>query len=230
VPAALVVFDRIRSAQEKFAKRWVLHSVGEPSIDAATRTVTIRRTDNGYNGQLVNRTLLPAQVTYTKYGKPGEEYLVPNTNGTAMVNYPVVPADSARSSEEAGPWRIEVSPSVPRQADVLLNVMQVMDADGGVEPLATPSSESAQFAGAMIGDRVVLFGKGEAPVGDGAGYALPADARGLDVLVTDLRPGTWQVWNNGRAEAGRHEAKAGDGTIYLRGQRGGDYVLKWTGK
>jgi heparin/heparan-sulfate lyase len=218
VPAALVVFDRIRSSQPSYRKSWLLHSVGEPIVNAADRTITIERRDQGYNGKLVNRTLLPAQVLYKKYGLPGEEYLVPNTDGTEMVNYPIAPK-YVRNSEETGPWRMEVSPSAPQESDVMLNVMQVMDANGTAVPVPVQLLQSNYFVGAHVANRVVLFGKGETDVGTGGYFLLPAGP--VDVLITDLQPGTWQLKKNGVLQAATYAVGNGDGTIYLPAQEGG---------
>ncbi|WP_181259326.1 heparinase II/III domain-containing protein [Pseudoduganella armeniaca] len=222
VPAALVVFDRIRSSQPTYRKSWLLHSVGEPIVNEAAKTITIERRDQGYNGKLVNRTLLPAQVQYKKYGQAGEEYLVPNTDGTAMVNYPVA-VKYERNSEEAGPWRMEVSPSAPQESDLMLNVMQVMDANGTAVPVPVDLLQSAQFVGARVANRVVLFGKGETSVGTGASFLLLAEP--ADVLIADLQPGTWQVKKNGVLQAGSYVVGADDGTIYLQAQGAGAYEL-----
>lgn len=228
VPAALVVFDRIRSAQASYHKRWLLHSVGEPKINTTERTVTVDRTDNGYNGRLVNRTLLPAQVTYTKYGKPGEEYVVPNTAGTALVNYPVAPKSPTWNSEESGPWRIEVAPTVLQASDTLLNVMQVMDASPAPAPLATELLRSIHFVGARVDNTVVLFGVAETNVGTGATFTLPASTVKRAVLVTDLQAGTWTVKKGSTTLAGSYTVADTDGTIYLPALDAGTYTLQRT--
>ncbi len=226
VPAALVVFDRIRSSNPAYQKRWLLHSVGEPVINEAARTITIERRDLGYNGRLINRTLLPEQAIWTKHGGPGQEYLVPDTAGTAMVNYPIEPAN-INNTEEGGAWRAEVSPSAPQESDLMLNVMQVMDADSTSRALATELLQSDHFVGVRIAARfTALFGKGETNVGEGATFTLPGLTGTSDVLVTDLEPGSWTVQRNGAAVSGPHTATADEGTIYLPGLAAGSYTLR----
>jgi hypothetical protein len=118
-PAALIVYDRITSAKPEFVKTWLLHSLEEPTVNGAT---TIIR-QNG--GKLVNQTLEPAAFRITKIGGPGHEFEI------AGVNHP--PDHPYRPDDEAGAWRIELSPANPSATDTFLNVIQIMDE--GVDPL-----------------------------------------------------------------------------------------------
>ena len=85
--------------------------VFEPEISGDT--ITVIRNDNGYNGKLVNKTLLPAEHSITAVGGEGKESFV---NG---VNYPN--ADRPNTDSEQGSWRVEVSPSGRKTRDLFLN-------------------------------------------------------------------------------------------------------------
>jgi heparin/heparan-sulfate lyase len=136
-PGALVVYDDITSAKPEFVKTWLLHSLNEPEVKGGTTVIG----QNG--GKLVNQTLEPAAFHITKVGGPGHEFEV------AGANHP--PNRAPRADDEAGSWRIELSPDRPSATDHFVNVMQIMDED--VDPLPVTRTKS----GVRIGDRVVTF-------------------------------------------------------------------------
>jgi heparin/heparan-sulfate lyase len=134
-PAVLVVYDHITSAKPELKKTWLLHSIDEPQVDGAI--TTIRR--NG--GKLVNQTLEPAAFHIVKVGGPGHEFEYAGVNHPP--SKPPVPAD------EAGSWRIELSPAQPAATDSFLNVIQIMD--DSVDPLPVSRTKD----GIRIGTRTV---------------------------------------------------------------------------
>lgn len=220
-PAALIVFDKITSNNDSFTKTWLLHSQSQPEISGDT--VTIKRVDPavGYNGKLVNRTLLPAgaNALITAVGGPGKEYLVQG------VNYPIRVTNDVKNTEEAGAWRVEVSPAAKAATDTFLNVMQVMDATGGLAPLATTSIASDKLSGVQIQDRAVLFSKDSKELTDSATFTLTASSLPVRVLVTDLSPGIWTVAKAGGAPV-QYEVKQDAGTLYFSAPSAGDYVVR----
>lgn len=221
-PAALIVFDRVVASNPGFPKYWLLHSIEEPETEGG-RTVVSRRED-GYNGQMVNDTLLPESGNreIVKVGGPGKEYWVFGTN--YVNDYP--------GTKEQGEWRIEVSPREPAELDYFLNVMQVKDADGPAA-LRTEKLESDALVGAAIHDWVVLFGKSGMPLNDGPAI-LPvpaeADARagGMNLFIADLSPGRWAIERSGGgtgsetewSQAASYEVSEASGVLYWR-QNGG---------
>jgi hypothetical protein len=186
VPAALIVFDRVVSSNKDFKKTWLMHCVQEPEISGNTTSVV--RNEKGYNGQLINTTLLPLpeNLLISKIGGAGNEFTV---NGK---NYPqsIIAKDN---SGDSAVWRIEVSPKNKSAADNFLNLMQVMDYNAGnSKPLPVQRFETAAFTGVRIADRLVLFNKNselfEGPV------RLKIKLTGkTKVLITDLQKGNWKV-------------------------------------
>jgi heparin/heparan-sulfate lyase len=134
-PAALIVYDRIRSAKPEYKKTWLLHSIDEPKVDGP---VTVIR-QNG--GKLVNLTLEPADFKITAVGGPGREFEIDG------INHP--PNRAPAPQDEAGSWRIELSPARAAEFDTFLNVIQVMDDD--VEPLPVTRTKG----GVKIGGREI---------------------------------------------------------------------------
>jgi len=184
-PAALVVFDRIAAREAAFRKTWLLHSINEPVVDNGVTTIV--RTEGGYNGKLVNHTLLPedGNRTIDKVGGPGREFWVDGRNYGQSCRRP--------GSHEPGAWRIELSPTKPAGTDLLLNVMQVMDAVGGPPPLTPELVRADVLVGAQIADRVVLFSRSGRPVRSEMVLELPGEQGELGVLITDVAAGRWRI-------------------------------------
>jgi hypothetical protein len=187
IPAALLVFDNVVSANKDYKKYWLLHCVEEPQINGNQTTVT--RTGKGYGGKLINTTLLPIRddLSLTKVGGSGNEYTVFGTN------YPQSFQNPAISSGDSAVWRIEVSPKIASANNLFLNVMQVMDAGVNAPPARLPGKfNNEQFTGAKVGDRLVLFSKTGALVNQSFSLRITG-SQAMKVLITDVKTGSWIV-------------------------------------
>ena len=200
-PAAMVVFDRVVSADPSFRKFWLLHSLEEPRLDGTTAVVD--RTENGERGRLVLWALLPDAVDLAmeKVGGAGKEYWVFGRN---FANDPE-PGRRERSSMETGAWRIEISPKKPAAENLFLTVMQVTDRlSGGTLPVQR--IDAGERVGARIGGPdggwVVLFcrdgRRAEGPVS----FEVPGKGE-CRFLVTDLAPGAWRARRAGEQGGGK---------------------------
>jgi heparin/heparan-sulfate lyase len=215
-PAALVVFDRITSTKPEFHKSWLLHSIDEPVVrDGA---VSIEQTRDGYNGKLVNHTLWPPAENrqITTVGGPGREFWVDGRNYPQSYDRPY--------DHDPGAWRVEVSPKEPAATDLLLNIMQVMDARGGPEPLVPRLLDQGEMVGAAIADRVVFFGKTGARLVGPVSLQLPDTAGDWGCMVADLSPGHWSVEGPARFAL---EVTDEGACLYFRGPAG-KYALTRT--
>lgn len=130
-PDLFVVFDRVEATNPDFTKRWLLHSAHEPAIDAARAEIV-----NG-EGRLTVQTLLPRHPRITTVGGPGHEFEVEGHNYAPEKEY---------DADEAGRWRIEVSPSQPAARDYFLHVLQTSDAGSDGWPAAEVTEDDATIA------------------------------------------------------------------------------------
>ena len=179
-----MIYDYIVSSDKDFKKTWLLHCVQEPTFNG--NVTTIVRNEKGYNGKLVNTTLLPlsSNSSLAKVGGVGNEF---NVGG---VNYPQY-MSNANNTWDGAIWRVELSPKTASQADVFLNVMQVTDA-GNNTLLPVEAIETDQMTGARIGDRMVLFSKN----GNIENLPINLNIKGtgtFKVLITDLEKVSWEV-------------------------------------
>ncbi len=216
VPAVLVVFDRVVSANPEFKKHWLLHSMEKPEIEGNSIALTLSQ--RGWTGKLVNTVLAPrpdnAQIT--PVGGPGKEFWVFGKNFPNRIRRGN-PIDF-----EIGEWRVEVSPREAAVTDLFLNVLQVMEK--GVRPMEATRIDSPELVGVRVGGRVVLFNRISRRAGRAVSFSLP-QGESYKVLVTDLAAGNWQVWRDGRVADPAMLVTEDAGTFYFEGP-GGEYVLR----
>ena len=201
-PGALVVFDRVNASNASFKKTWLLHSVEEPEI--ADNRTTIRNTNDGYNGRLINDTLLPKadDLQIEKVGGPGNEFLIGDWNWTAHSRYKV--------GDESGKWRVEISPQKSAEQNYFLNVIQVADNTLNPEPLPTELLESDLFYGVKIKDRAAFFAKTSKRVSKTFNINISGETgEQVTVAIADLAEGTWDVLKDGQTVATEYVSEEG---------------------
>ncbi len=217
-PAALVVFDRVVSANPAFKKVWLLHGLEEPSV-SGNRTV-FRDTRSGYTGKLPVDTVLPdaPDLQIEKVGGPGRENWVDGTAYKATL--------VRTGNNEGGGWRIEVSPKAARETDYFLNVLQVGDHTPDMAPLPVEPILTGTHAGVRLADRVALFAKGRDRTRELVTFAF-GGVVACQVLVADLEAGRWSVLREGRVVS--EAVVSGDeGTAVFNGTPGA-YELRYQG-
>jgi para-nitrobenzyl esterase len=179
-PAALVVFDRVRSSLPEFKKTWLLHSIQEPEVRG--RAIQIVRDHDGYSGRLFVDSLLPAEADVIKVGGPGKEFWV---DGLGR-NF----SESKTGFSEPGAWRIEVSPRVPANDDRFLHVLTVADATTHEAPPVRRIT-GQDMIGAQVLDRAVLFSSSGLQLSS-TQFVVAAESP-VTCLVCDLAPGRWRA-------------------------------------
>jgi heparin/heparan-sulfate lyase len=218
VPAALVVFDRVVSANPAFRKYWLLHTLEEPRLDLNSALVDCTR--HGNSGRLILDTLLPManNANLTKVGGPGKEFWVFGRDYTNDVDSRRL----ERTSIEPGAWRIEVSPKAAAAENLFLNVMQVTD-------LRSPSRwpvhrlNAGDYVGCIIQGPetswVILMRKDGRRSGEPLTFVVPDDHPSR-VLVTDLVQGQWHARRQGSAETRDLAVSRDCGSAWFQGPAG----------
>ncbi len=209
-PAAFVVYDKMDTSNKDFEKKWLLQSIEEPTVEG--NTTTISRTEFGFNGKLVNKTLLPAanNLKIDIVGGDGKQHYVDG------INYESIPNTNRA---EGGDWRIEVSPVQAAEKDVFLNAMYVTDHDRDLPELPMIEENMSYFTGVTVKDRTVLFSKQSTAVT--GTFSLNIRDNGfteMSVLVTDVAAGKWKVAGGGKEII----TSVGDGenALYFKGMPG----------
>ena len=122
--------------------------------------------------------------------------------------------------EDAGGWRIELSPVIASLSDNFLNVIQAMDADKNVgkQTIDKVFSENGEYVAIQVKDRIVVeqlsLGKNEKEIK----FALGDSKTTYKVLVTDLKAGKWKVTS---AAGVKHaDVTESAGTLYFESAGG----------
>ena len=198
VPAALVVFDRVVSADPALRKTWLLHTQAEPALGGAGASVSCTRPGEG--GRLHLDVLLPEMpnLDLGTVGGPGREFWVAGTNYANAVEA----AALSRNSMELGAWRIEASPKAAAADDLFLNVMQVTDREGGARWPVRRAEPEGRIGCLLDGPDttwLVLFRRDAARSGDPVRFTVPG-AKPCRVLVADLAPDVWTAQREGSGQ------------------------------
>ena len=217
-PASVIIFDNITSSDKTFKKTWLMNTVSEPKISGVTSVVS--RTDNGYNGKLVNKTLIPENSAISKVGGDGKDSYV---NGK---NYPNEDLNDTYDSEQ-GNWRIEISPKEESKKDLFLNSMYVTDYDKNLPELPMYKEETDSLVGVTVMDRTVYFSK-DKNVSDNISLVLRNNGyETVKCLITDIEPGIWKV-SSSDGTYKIYEADSEEKTLYFRGKPGSYTLTKQT--
>jgi hypothetical protein len=139
-----VIYDVVESTSSSFKKTYLLHTQNCPEVRGTFVTVE----SNG--GVLHQQTLLPASPRLELVGGAGREFWV---NGR---NYP--PCRTPKSLEEAGTYRVEVSPSAAAREDEFLHVLYAGDV--GCSAPDASLVDTGSMTGLTVENWTVLFGQG----------------------------------------------------------------------
>ncbi len=218
-PAAIVVFDKVESSNKTFKKKWLLHSIEEPEVEG--NKTTISRTENGFNGKLVNKTLLPAVGGFTidKVGGEGKEFTVDGYNYESTPNKGTI--------NEAGSWRIELSPSKENLKDSFLNAMYVTDYDRNLDELPVYKEETSDMVGVTIRDRQVMFASETDRITSKSAVNLRDNGYDeVKCMIADVKEGLWKITEYGTENSIFADVKNDEHTLYFRGKAGKTYTFE----
>lgn len=220
-PAALVVFDAIRSASPTFKKTWLLHSEEEPAINGNSTTITRNTID--YIGRIINQTLMPSNGFVIN--KIGQDFDGINTYFVNGTTYEMKPQSK---TAEVGNWRTEISAKKSEKQSYFLNVIQVGDNDESITPLqAKLVEETNTYVGAEIKDHVVYFRKDG--LSKGKNFTINPGKSNAErfIVVTGLAEGKWTVYDaSGKKIAEEHAYKQHDSISFKA--TGEKFSLKFT--
>lgn len=226
VPAALVVFDRVASADPSFRKSWLLHTQEEPALRGNGATVACTR--QGEGGRLNLDVLLPGadDLDMHTVGGDGKAFWVFGKNEPNEISA----ALREKGSHETGAWRIEVSPKRLAAENLFLTLMQVTDAQGGAR-WPVRKLEAAGHVGCLLQGPacswLALFREDSARSEQPVRFRLP-DGKPCRVLVADLAAGGWTASRTGESATTPLTAADDSGAVWFEAQPG-EWTLRRTG-
>ena len=214
-PAAIVVLDNITARDAAFKKSWLLHTQEEPTVEG--NVTKAARTAFGNNGRLINETLYPKNAAIEKIGGPGKEWYYGGWNYGAGLKSVV---------QEAGAWRVEISPQKAAKQDYFLNVIQLSENNDAIEPLKTELiRDDDKYFGLKIKDRAVFMKKDSELEIDDLNFEASGDGE-LMYIIDGLREGKWTVTDsNGRFVTECMVEKEHHVAFFTA--KAGEYSLRW---
>lgn len=219
-PAALIVFDSVKSSSPLFKKTWLLHSEEEPEVDG-NQTTIVRKADD-YNGRLVNQTLLPEKNFSIE--KIGQEY-----DGVSkyLVQGHLYEMKPKSDTAEVGNWRIEISNTNAEKQTYFLNVMQVEEDIDTIVPLQAKLVENTDvYVGVEINNHVAYFRKDGLSKGKNITINPGKSDDERFIVVTGLAEGKWSIYNeNGKKIAEEIVYKKRDSLSFTA--KGSKFTLKY---
>ncbi len=159
----VLVFDEVEATKSTFKKTYLLHTTNKPAVSG-----TLVSAASGA-GLLYQRTVFPQSPAIALVGGAGREYWVKDRN------YP--PSRSPKPGEEAGAWRVEVSPTASRLHDEFLHVLYPTDAGKGAPP-SVRAIDAASMKGLETQGLVILFAVKLESV-PGVSYSLTGSRRNV---------------------------------------------------
>ena len=122
---AIIVFDQVIATKDSFRKRWLLHTIEEPRIDAQGFSVSVspQNRPGHAGGRLEGKVLLPKDAQIFTIGGRGFEFFVDNKNYDDDGALRDAMKKLGPNNGEPGAWRIEVSPPRDEPADNFLVVL-----------------------------------------------------------------------------------------------------------
>lgn len=188
-PAALIVFDSVKSSSPLFKKTWLIHSEEEPVIEG--NQTTIVRTLDDYNGRLVNQTLLPEKAFAIE--KIGQDY-----DGVSkyLVQGHLYEMKPKTDTAEVGNWRVEISNTNAEKQTYFLNVMQVEENNETIVPLQAKLVENTDdYVGVEINNHVAYFRKDGLSKAKNITINPGSSDKERFIVVTGLSEGKWSVYD-----------------------------------
>ncbi|MCE2572212.1 VanZ family protein [Motilimonas eburnea] len=121
-----IVYDQVTSRQADFTKRWLLHSIGQPTRQADGQWLiqTPAQSERQQPGQLWFIPLLPQQHQVLDIGGPGFEFFVDGVNYDENGKLNTIVQKQRQPKPELGQWRLELIPEQPQTEDEFLVLLK----------------------------------------------------------------------------------------------------------
>ena len=213
--AYFLVYDRINATNSAFKKKWLLHTVEEPTLNGATISTEVAdhiyTTDgdtysavNAFNNSaLYGKVLLPQIKQIRKVGGGGYEFWVDGTEPKNIgIDWTALALDKETNMggplKEIGQWRLELMPSTQQQRDLFLNVIYLGDTGetpaDSVLATCTDATRVVVFVPDATKNEIVVLNK--SPVGTRSSsffYTYTPTTGQTEHILTELPPGSGTV-------------------------------------
>ncbi len=164
----VVVFDRVRSTDPSYRKRWLLHLLEKPETE--DERIIKGKADNGILGttdshlvttvgeaRLFHQILLPEKKRVYKIGGTDYASYVESDGDGSRWNGQNLSMTGREPEWRHALWRIEVEPAVPATEDIFLNVLWPRGAEVQQVPTASLAAGDVGSVPLRIEDEMLVF-------------------------------------------------------------------------
>lgn len=210
IPAVVILTDHMTTAKPEFRKYWQINTLNRPEVSG--NEMVLSNELRGLKGKTHVTMLLPAAGDRNMEILSGKE--ASSTFGQSF--------DLVSQKPEANAHRILVSPKKQQGQDRFLTVFQM--AEGDAKPLPVDFQEKQGCWQLRVADRVVCLSSGADQLGDAFSVDVPEGGM-FEVLLTDMKPGYWNVKRSDGKMSFNYCVTPGKNTLFFKtGQ--GNYVVE----
>jgi len=205
IPAAIILADDLTTSKEDFSKFWKINTFNKP-VKSGKNVVL-----HNINGGLVGKTYIDMLLPLPE----DREIEISSLKDSTSVLGPQYQIKSALL--EANAYQVVAYPKENGKHTRFLTVFQ-MAADG-TEPLPVDFYELDNKYIISLQDRIVCMSAGYEQIQDSFILNVDNDSA-FQILITDLKPGFWNVRNVENGTDMNYNVKAGKNTIFFKGAKG----------
>ncbi|MBB4034944.1 heparin/heparan-sulfate lyase [Dysgonomonas hofstadii] len=209
IPAAIILADDLITSKNDFEKYWKINTFNQPSF--SDQNVVLHNSSGGQVGKTHMNMLLPRpedrqiEISSLKDSTSvlGLQY---------QIKYP---------TPEANAYQVVAYPKKNKKHNRFLTVFQ-MTADG-TEPLPVDFYETDNKYVISLQDRIVCMSAGYGQIQDSFSLNIDRNTE-IQILITDLKPGFWNIRNMETNTDRNFKVEAGKNTIFFKGGKG-KYII-----
>lgn len=203
VPAVLVLWDQVESADSSFKKFWQINTLNKPTVQA-DGTLMLNSSVAGKSGSTYVNMLSPRPAQRTQQILGGDS--------TAYVFGDFYQVKS--SWPEARAYRVMLSPSEASEKSRFLTVFQMAEAGNGPLPEAYEDREA--YVRITIDDNVMIVGRPDRFVEEEITFDVPDD-KVYNIIVVGVKAGFWTISRPGK-ESFNLSVLKNKNTLHFTGQ------------
>ncbi|RHJ92171.1 hypothetical protein DW095_09005 [Bacteroides sp. AM07-16] len=205
IPAAVILADDMITSKENFEKYWKINTFNEPVRSGSN--IVLHNGSNGFTGNTYINMLLPLPEN--------REIEISSLKDSSTVLGPQYQIKSTRP--EAGGYQVVAYPKENKKQNRFLTVFQ-MTADD-TKPLPVDFSEKDGKYIIRLQDRIVCMSSGYEQIQEPFTLTVDQDSE-FQILITDLKPGFWNIQDEKNKINLNFKVKVGKNTIFFKSGKG----------
>ncbi|WP_051697530.1 heparinase II/III family protein [Prevotella sp. 10(H)] len=212
IPAAIILADDLTTSKADFDKFWKINTLNEP-VRSQQNVVLYNTTSGGLTGRTHINMLLPLPED--------REIEISSLKDSTSILGPQYQIKS--TLPETNAYQVVVYPKEKKKHNRFLTVFQM--AAGDTKPLPVDFQEKDNKYIISLHDRIVCMSASSDQIQQA--FILTFDKAGeSQILITDLKPGFWNVKDKANNIDLNIKVEAGKNTIFFKGGKGEYFISR----